>query len=41
MEFKESLAEVFLADVGIPVGRGDAGVAEHFLNYPQIGPILQ
>ena len=33
--------EAFAGDVGVHFGRRDAGVAEQFLNDPQVGAVLE
>lgn len=35
------LAEAFGADVGVDLGGGDVGVAEHFLDGPEVGAVVQ
>ena len=35
------LLQTALVHMGVNLGRGDVGMAEHFLNYPQVGPMIQ
>ncbi len=41
MEGLEGVLQVLLADVGVAVGGGDAGVAEHFLDDAQVGAVFE
>lgn len=40
VEFLEGLVQVFVADVCVPIGGGNIGVAEKLLDDPQIGAVL-
>jgi len=41
VEFLVDLAEVFVRDVGINLGRGDGGVTEHCLDASDVGAVLE
>ncbi len=41
MELAVDVAEAAAGDVGIDFGGGDAGVAEHFLDDPEIGAVFE
>ena len=34
-------AEAVLVDVGVDLGGGDVGVAEHFLDDPEVGAVVE